>query len=105
NADTAMYRAKEKGGSHYQFYTRDMNEKAVERLALETGLRKALERDELVLNYQPLAESSTGRIVAAEALIRWKHPDLGFVSPAEFIPLAEETGVIAPIGEWVLLTA
>ncbi|GAX90648.1 GGDEF domain-containing protein [Effusibacillus lacus] len=105
NADTALYRARELGGGHYQFYTPEMNSKAFERLALETDLRKALDRQEFVLYYQPKVDMQTGQIVGMETLIRWEHPDLGTVSPAEFISLAEETGLIIPIGEWVLHTA
>ncbi len=102
NADTAMYRAKEAGRGGFQFYDRSMNARALERLVMETMLRRALERSEFVLHYQPRVSLATGQIVGAEALIRWQHPERGLVSPREFITLAEETSLVIPIGEWSL---
>ncbi|MBI5782661.1 MAG: EAL domain-containing protein [Gammaproteobacteria bacterium] len=105
NADVAMYRAKESGKNNYQFYVAEMTAKVAERLTLENDLRHALERGEFSLNYQPIADCQSGRILGMEALLRWKHPQRGMISPALFIPLAEETGYIVAIGEWVLRTA
>jgi predicted signal transduction protein with EAL and GGDEF domain len=105
NADTAMYRAKDKGPGIYQFYTAQMNAQSAERLMLESSLRRALERGELELHYQPKMNLQTEGIVGVEALMRWRHPELGMVSPAQFIPIAEETGLIEAMGRWALETA
>ena len=105
NADTAMYRAKARGGNCMIMYTAQMSEGARSRLSMENALFHAIERHELLLHYQPLISTRTGRLAGVEALIRWKHPERGLVSPAEFIPIAEETGQIGAIGEWVLRTA
>jgi predicted signal transduction protein with EAL and GGDEF domain len=105
NADTAMYRAKEQGRDNYQCYVPTMNNTILERLALERDLRLALERDEFRIHYQPLADVVTGRVTGMEALARWQHPERGLVPPDAFISVAEETGVILQLGEWVLRTA
>jgi diguanylate cyclase (GGDEF)-like protein len=105
NADTAMYHAKRGGRSNYQFYTPSMNATAIQRLAMENALRKSIELDQLRAFYQPVVDVQTREILGAEALLRWVHPEFGMVSPSEFIPLAEESGLIIEIGEWVLREA
>jgi diguanylate cyclase (GGDEF)-like protein/PAS domain S-box-containing protein len=105
NADVAMYKSKEAGRNNYMFFREEMNARAGERLSMENSLRKALEREEFTLYFQPQVNTVTGRIIGAEALIRWRHPAMGLVMPAKFIPIAEESGMIVAIGEWVLRTA
>jgi diguanylate cyclase len=105
NADAAMYHVKEHGKNTHQFYSQEMNLKTSNRLALQNSLRHALERDELVLFYQPKVDIATMQMTGMEALLRWNHPELGLLGPDRFIPLAEETGLIINIGEWVLRTA
>src|SRR5688572_10821380 len=105
SADTAMYRAKESGRDNFQFYTREMNARAMYRLELENSLRHALERGEFRLHYQPKACLVTGRVTGVEALLRWERPGHGLVPPAEFVPLLEDTGLIVPVGEWVISEA
>ena len=105
NADTAMYQAKENGRQSYQFFKSAMNVRAVERQSIEESLRRALERQEFALHYQPKINLKTGEITGAEALLRWTHPARGLVPPAQFIPVAEDCGLILPIGNWVLREA
>jgi diguanylate cyclase (GGDEF)-like protein/PAS domain S-box-containing protein len=104
-ADIAMYRVKSEGKNNYRFYSPDLSDNAVERFQMETELRRAIERKQFKVYYQPQVSLATGRIVGTEALVRWRHPKLGIVSPAKFIPLAEETGLVVDIGEWVLREA
>lgn len=105
HADMAMYAAKQRGRNTYEFFTEAMQLQAVERLSLEQDLARAMENDQFALHYQPQFDAASGRIVSAEALLRWNHPQRGAVSPVQFVPVAEETGLIVPLGEWVVLTA
>ncbi|WXG51396.1 MAG: EAL domain-containing protein [Candidatus Sedimenticola sp. (ex Thyasira tokunagai)] len=100
-----MYRAKDAGRNTYQFFTLAMNERVQQQIKLEHDMRLALERDELLLHYQPIVRIADLRVIGVEALLRWPHPERGYISPNQFIPLAEESGLIAPIGRWVLETA
>src|SRR5205823_3707533 len=100
--DAAMYRAKADGKARFQLFEQSMNARARERLELETDLRRAIDRRELQVYYQPIVSLTTGRITEMEALVRWERPAHGMVSPAEFIPIAEDVGLIVPIGQWVL---
>lgn len=105
NADTAMYQAKRDGGNAFHFYSKDMSDRALEQAELERALRRAVECQEFELFYQPQVDINSSQIIGAEALIRWRHPEIGLVEPNRFIPLAEKVGLIVPIGEWVLQTA
>jgi diguanylate cyclase (GGDEF)-like protein/PAS domain S-box-containing protein len=105
NADTAMYRAKDMGRNNFQFYAAEMNTATLDRLLMESNLRRALAQNEFILQYQPLVHLESGVVIGVEALIRWRHPDLGMIMPDRFIHVAEETGLINPIGDWVLCEA
>jgi diguanylate cyclase (GGDEF)-like protein/PAS domain S-box-containing protein len=105
NADTAMYQAKEQGRDNYQLFNANINEKALQRIMIEHGLRRALGNDEMAVHYQPIFDFRTGKITGMEALLRWRHPEMGAIPPGLFIPLAESTGMMLPIGGWALRTA
>jgi len=105
NADLAMYRAKERGRNNYQFFREEMNTNALKRLRIENELRQALERDEFVLYYQPKVDIRKKQMVGVECLIRWNHPDSGLLGPMEFIDVAEETGAIVEMGNWIIREA
>jgi diguanylate cyclase (GGDEF)-like protein len=105
NADAAMYHAKEEGRNTYQFYTQVMTEKAFERIAMETSFRNALDKEEFIVYYQPQLETETEKYIGMEALVRWMHPDMGLISPANFLTFAHDTGLIVPMDYWVMKTA
>lgn len=105
NADAAMYKVKEDGRDHHRFYHAEIGATTIQRLSLEAGLRHALERNEFLLHYQPKVDLSTGKVTGMEALLRWQHPERGLISPMEFIPVLEDTGLIMPVGEWVMQEA